>query len=133
MKKTCNKLIRDNIPEIILVKGGDPVTRIAGDEEYWLKLKEKLHEEIAEFSEAENMEEMAYILEVAEAICEHKNFDRNKLDRLKTEKVSKSGEGLSFGGGVAKYGAGCLLLPRIVIHNGLLMFFSAGFVTCVYC
>lgn len=86
-----HKLIRDNIPDIIRAKGDAPVTHIADDAEYWLKLKEKLHEELAEFTEAENMEELADILEVIDAIIDYKGFDRTELHALQQAKRTKRG------------------------------------------
>ncbi|KKT78650.1 MAG: hypothetical protein UY60_C0002G0069 [Parcubacteria group bacterium GW2011_GWB1_50_9] len=86
-----NKLIRDKIPECIRKKGGMPIIHIAGDKEYWRKLKEKLLEEIKEFSESETIEEMADIQEVIDAICRYKKFNRKKMETVRKEKVKRRG------------------------------------------
>lgn len=86
-----NKLVRDKIPEYIKSKGGVPVIRLASDEEYWDKLKEKLHEEVKEFSESESIEEIADIHEVLNAICIHKKFNMEELQLVRNKKVEERG------------------------------------------
>ncbi|MEK7488180.1 MAG: nucleoside triphosphate pyrophosphohydrolase [Patescibacteria group bacterium] len=87
-----NKLVRDKIPEYIKSKGGAPVTHIAGDEEYWQKLKEKLQEEVDEFQKAEIIEELADILEVLDAIAGYKGFDTMEVQAVKEKKASERGK-----------------------------------------
>jgi len=87
-----NRLVRDNIPEIIKKAGKVPVTHIADDEEYWKKLKEKLQEEVNEFCEDSSKDEMADILEVIYAICGLKKFDKKELELLREEKAKEKGE-----------------------------------------
>ena len=86
-----NKLVRDKIPEYIESKGGKAAYHIADEAEYWHKLKEKLLEEAQEFIEAENIEEMADVQEVINAICEFKNFDRETLKNKMENKVQERG------------------------------------------
>lgn len=86
-----DKLVRDKIPEIIRARGVEPVTRVAGDEEYWQKLREKLEEEVKEFLQAENAEELADILEVIHAICDHKGFSRQEVRLLRRKKAEDRG------------------------------------------
>ena len=86
-----NKLVRDKIPEYIKGKGGVPITHIADDKEYWEKLKEKLLEEIKEFSENEAIEEMADIQEVIDAICDYKGFSKEYVDIIRKKKVEERG------------------------------------------
>jgi len=87
-----NKLIRDKIPEYIRSKGGNPIMHIATDEEYWKKLKEKLGEEVLEFQNDENEEELADILEVLDAIVDYKKFDKNKIEEIKKKKAEERGK-----------------------------------------
>ena len=86
-----NKLVRDKIPEYIKSKGGAPVIHIADNEEYWEKLKEKLLEEIKEFSENEVIEEMADIQEVIDAMCDYKNFNKESIEAVRKKKSKERG------------------------------------------
>ncbi len=86
-----NKLVRDRIPEIIKQKGEIPVTRVASDDEYWQKLKEKLKEEVEEFMEDSRTEEIADIMEVLHAICEFRKIDKEEIELLRKKKAEKRG------------------------------------------
>lgn len=87
-----NKLVRDKIPEYIRKKGGNPISHIADDAEYWQKLKEKLVEEMEEFKKDENIEEFADLLEVIDAIADYKKFDRNEVEKVKEKKAKERGK-----------------------------------------
>jgi predicted house-cleaning noncanonical NTP pyrophosphatase (MazG superfamily) len=88
-----NKLIRDNIPEILSKKGKKVVVhRAVTDEEYWHKLKEKLQEEINEFGQKEDIETLADVYEVLDAMCDLKNFDRKELEAMRENKNIEFGK-----------------------------------------
>ena len=87
-----NKLVRDKIPEYIKSKGGAPITHIADDAEYWQKLKEKLLEEIEEFSKDESIEELSDIFEVLDAIADYKRFKKEDVERIKEKKAEERGK-----------------------------------------
>lgn len=86
-----NKLIRDNIPEIIAAKGGTPVTHVAAEAEYRAKLKEKLQEEVAEFLKDESVEELADILEVVYALAVRCGLTAATVESLRIKKRAESG------------------------------------------
>jgi predicted house-cleaning noncanonical NTP pyrophosphatase (MazG superfamily) len=86
-----NKLVRDRIPEIIKKKRAVPVTHIASDYDYWQKLQEKLQEEVDEFKKENSEEELADILEVIDAICEHKKIDKKRLEQMRAKKAEERG------------------------------------------
>ena len=86
-----NKLIRDKIPEIIKKSSLKSVTHIADDKEYKQKLRAKLQEEVDEFLEESNEEELADILEVINALCDLYKFDKNNVEQIRKEKAEKRG------------------------------------------
>ena len=89
--KEYNKLVRDNIPEIMIQNGATPITRILSQEEYIQELKKKLLEETNEFLESEALEELADIEEVILAILDATNQTRNNLEDIRLKKVKKRG------------------------------------------
>ncbi|MBV1822093.1 nucleoside triphosphate pyrophosphohydrolase, partial [Bacteroidales bacterium MSK.15.36] len=62
--KIYNKLVRDNIPEIIEKDGKKFDIRYAHKEELISLLEAKLQEEAKEFFEDKNLEELADLMEV---------------------------------------------------------------------
>ena len=86
-----NKLVRDKIPEIIINKGGIPVTHIANQKEYEEALKRKLFEEANEFLDNPSIEEVADILEVMRAICDLKNINLDNLEEIRQKKAKERG------------------------------------------
>ena len=86
-----NKLVRDKIPEIIKNNREIPITHIASNDEYWTKLKEKLKEEVDEFLETDNEEELVDVLDVIDEIYDFRKINKNKLEKLKKEKREVKG------------------------------------------
>lgn len=89
--KVYNKLVRDNIPEIMIKNGATPITRILNDEEYFEELKKKLLEETNEFLESNDIVEIADIEEVLLAILKYKNYTFKDLEKIRQEKAIKKG------------------------------------------
>lgn len=89
--KIYNKLVRDNIPEIMIKNGADPVTRILNDEEYLNELNKKIQEEVQEYLTDGNVEELADIEEVLRAILDVKNLSYDEFEEIRNEKVKKRG------------------------------------------
>lgn len=89
--KVYNKLVRDKIPEIIEADGKTCKTRILSDEEYITSLEAKLNEEVAEYQADKNLEEMADILEVLQAICIARGYSLEELEALRIKKSDERG------------------------------------------
>jgi len=89
--KTYNKLIRDRIPELIERAGKTPHTRVLDEEEMEKALKEKLLEEVNEFIESDQIEEIADILEVIEAIAKLRGVHMALIAGMKEEKKEERG------------------------------------------
>ena len=89
--RVYNKLVRDNIPEIMIKNGAKPVTRILTDEEYLIELNKKLLEEVKEYLESESIEEIADIEEVLLAILNVKEITRDEIEEVRKTKALKRG------------------------------------------
>lgn len=83
------KLVRDNIPEILDAKGIAYEQHIATDEEYRAELITKLAEEVEEFSEAGAPEELADVLEVIAALRQLPEY--HDVEELRKDKLARRG------------------------------------------
>lgn len=88
---TYNKLVRDNIPNIIKSNGENPVTRILDDDEYFSELNKKLLEEVNEYLNDNNTSEIADILEVIRAILDFNNISYEDMEKIRIDKATKRG------------------------------------------
>tara|TARA_Y100000034_G_C6887633_1_gene407761 strand:+ start:1152 stop:1463 length:312 start_codon:yes stop_codon:yes gene_type:complete len=89
--KIYNKLVRDNIPSIMSTQGKNFRTHVAEPEEYKIKLKEKLIEEVHEFLEEPCLEELADILEVFSALVDAMGYSQEELAECTTDKSDEKG------------------------------------------
>lgn len=89
--KVYEKLVRDNIPQIMVANGAKPVTRILDEQEYLHELNKKLLEEVNEYLQDGNVEELADIQEVMNAILNVKCVSRESFEEIRTQKVLKRG------------------------------------------
>lgn len=83
------KLVRDNIPQILDEKGIPYEQKIAEDVEYKLELVKKLSEEISEFLETPNTEELADVLEVILALKQLPEYQ--DLEEVREKKREEKG------------------------------------------
>ena len=89
--KKYNKLIRDRIPEIIEKSGMRPVIETMDDEAYKKYLHEKLGEEMQEYLESENVDELADLVEVIYALLNYKGISVNDFEDLRKKKAAERG------------------------------------------
>lgn len=91
--KYYNKLVRDRIPDIISQNGAHLVdcSYLLDDEGYMEELENKLDEEITEFHDSKEVEELVDIMEVVYAIAELKGVTRFQLDLIRHKKASEKG------------------------------------------
>lgn len=89
--KVYNKLVRDKIPEIIEADGKCCKTEILSDEEYIKMIDAKLDEELAEYHEDQNIEELADLMEVIYAAAEARGYLVEELEAVRLAKIEKRG------------------------------------------
>ena len=96
MDRIYNKLVRDNIPDIIMSNGENPITRILSNEEYKEELEKKLYEEYQEVLNTTNsedrIEELADMLEIIIALAklEDKTLD-DVVEVAKAKRLKRGG------------------------------------------
>ncbi len=86
-----NKLIRDRIPEIIEKSGNKAVVERVGEEKYISLLNEKLSEELKEYLESQNVEELADLVEVIYAILDYKKVLIKDFEAIRQQKAARRG------------------------------------------
>ena len=86
-----NKLVRDKIPEIIETSGKMCEIEILSDEEYLQMLDKKLDEELAEYHQEQNVEELADLLELLYATAKARGYSIEELEHVRIEKQKARG------------------------------------------
>ena len=89
--KIYNKLVRDRIPEIIEKQGKACRYTVMSDEDYRTALDAKLTEELKEYHESGELEELADLLEVIYAIAESRGETPESLNQLAEQKALARG------------------------------------------
>ena len=90
--KTYNKLVRDNIPDIIRSNGDSCEVEILDDKEFLKQLDIKLNEEVAEYQESKSAEEIADIIEVLMSIAEARGYTWQEIIKIQlTKRVDRGG------------------------------------------
>ena len=86
-----NKAIRDKIPEIIHKDGHSCNVETLSDEKFLEHLEKKLSEEVAEYQNDKNPEELADILEVIYRIAQLKGVSKEELEKIRIKKSEERG------------------------------------------
>ena len=89
--KEYNKLVRDKIPEIIRADGKQCEIRVAEGKEKYELLEKKLMEEVNEFLEDKNLEELADVMEVLFGLAREIGYSEEDLIRKREEKRRERG------------------------------------------
>ncbi len=86
-----DKAVRDNIPDIIKKSGKSCNVKKLSDDKFLLELEKKLSEEVTEYQNDKNPEELADILEVIYRIAKLKGISKEELEQIRIKKAEKRG------------------------------------------
>lgn len=89
--KIYNKLVRDRIPEIIKADGKECETEIVRGIEKKELLEKKLLEEVQEYIEDKNLEELADIMEVLFGLANELGYNEEELLKKRNDKLVERG------------------------------------------
>ncbi|SET77133.1 Predicted house-cleaning noncanonical NTP pyrophosphatase, all-alpha NTP-PPase (MazG) superfamily [Natronincola peptidivorans] len=90
-EKIYNKLVRDDIPKAIEENNKKCETEIVKGEELKQLLNEKLQEEVQEYLETNDVEELTDIVEVIHGILHHRNVTMKELEDIRIKKKEERG------------------------------------------
>lgn len=95
METIYNKLVRDNIPNIIKNNGETPIYHELNDSDYWKYLLEKDKEELKEVETADSIlerkKELSDKLELIRAMAEFNGFTLEDIVKEADKKKEKNG------------------------------------------
>ena len=91
MSKVYNKLVRDNIINIIERDNRKAEYEILDDTRYIEELEKKLLEECKEYLEDHSIEEICDIIEVVDALCAAKGLKKSQIEEIRAQKNKKNG------------------------------------------
>lgn len=89
--KVYNKLVRDKITDIIESDGRIAKYRILDNNEYRKELNSKLQEEVKEYLDDNNVEELADIVEVVYGILNSMDVTINEFEKIRIKKQEERG------------------------------------------
>ena len=89
--KIFNKLVRDKIPQVCEKNNQTCKTRILNDNEYLQELNKKMQEELKEYLESGEIEELADLEEVLRAVLDAKHCSYDDFEKIRNSKVEKRG------------------------------------------
>lgn len=89
--KVYNKLVRDRIPEIIKESGKECEIEIVNGIEKQELLEKKLLEEVNEYMEDKNLEELADVMEVLFGLANELGFTEDDLLNKRNKKLLERG------------------------------------------
>ena len=89
--KKYNKVIRDKMPEIIADSGKKYTLKQLDDASFLAEIEKKLIEEVNEYAESKDVEELADMLEVIYRISELRGVNSDELDEIRKDKAEKRG------------------------------------------
>lgn len=89
--KVYNKLVRDKIPEIIEKSGSTCEIKMVEGKEKQEFLEKKLMEEVNEYLQDKNLEELADVMEVLFGLAENLGYSEEDLISKRNEKLEGRG------------------------------------------
>lgn len=86
-----DKAVRDKIPEIIQKDGHTCSVKTLSDEQFLVEIEKKLSEEVTEYQNNKNPEELADILEVIYRIAKLRGISKEELENIRIKKSEERG------------------------------------------